>query len=174
MSQSLMTDKRAGMIGLACLWLVLATAVSLVISRSWWLQWQAAQRYEPVPAFVLTSEIRRDTHRNPVRFVPVIAYRYTHAGTDRVSDRRFWYGIDEGWDEDSANRALVPYPVNARVTAYVDPQRPEYVVLDGREPAWRHLTLPAMLVLSGVIAVGLALRRPARATLASGGASETT
>jgi hypothetical protein len=85
----------------------------------------------PVEATVLASGVRHDYHPLGSIYYPEIDYRYEIDGRRYVSDRVFRSGADARGRRDArwARQVVSDYAPGARVTARVDPARPDRAFL---------------------------------------------
>jgi len=125
------------------------------------LKAMAARNWEPVPGEVVETEIRvmsgggQFTGAGSGRrgtYLPVITYRYTHAGQTYTRDQR---RFGDFYGPERRARAIVHrYTPGQSVTVYVDPADPGRTVLE-RDLSWGLALLPliALVFMGGGIAM---------------------
>ncbi len=108
--------------------------------REYRLQIDAFERFVPVEAKILRAEIavRRNNNTNRNSYHPAIRYAYAVDGKVYKS-RTYSYFQGNRGARSKAEAIVAAHPVDARVTAYVDPSDPERAVLDNQRPvdAWK-------------------------------------
>jgi Protein of unknown function (DUF3592) len=109
-------------IGLFCFFIVVGI-------DSYWKQRFAHEHFQPVEAVITRSEI---SCHNSARCTADIEYSYTVAGKPYKATRYAFVSYDE-----PLSRRMKRYPLNAKVTAYADPDDPSEAVLDNTSwSAW--------------------------------------
>lgn len=130
--------------------------------REWLLQRSALAAAQEVEATITKSEVftshEAGSSRGKVRgdqtttYRPDVAFEYTFGGTRYTSDQLRPSAIAMGYaSHDSAAEVLRPFPVGARITAYVDPAHPERGFLDKSPSAG-----PLVFVIVGLLVVPIA------------------
>lgn len=113
-------------------------------------QVRAWQTFQPVPAVVLDSRVRRiSSDEGGDSFFPYVRYTYRVAGKRYESDRFFF----TGWgfnDYSEAQARLEQYPVGATVTAYYDPSAPDVAVLDNSLPVNTRFVVAGLALFWGI------------------------
>lgn len=130
------------------------------------LQIDAHERFVPVEAKVLRAEIsvRRNNNTNRNSYHPAIRYAYVVDGEVHKSRTYNYFKGDRG-SRSKAEEIVAAYPVDARVTAYVDPDDAERAVLDNARPgdAWKVMAFfiiffAILLLIVGVVVKALLSR----------------
>jgi len=128
-------------------------------------QIDAAERFMPIEARILESEIKAVTnHRsgsttNRTSYVPHIRYRYVVDGQGYKRSRYAYFHVNLG--KSQAQEIVDQYPLGIRTRAFIDPEDPGHAVLnaDNPENAWImivfFITFTAILLGIG----GLVLRQ---------------
>jgi len=124
--------------------------------RDYRLQIDAYERFVPVEAKVLRAEIsvRRNNNTNRNSYHPAIRYAYVVDGEVYKSRTYSYFQGDRG-SRSKAEAIVAVYPVDTRVTAYVDPADPDRAVLSNDPPAdaWKvmafFITFFAVLLFIG-------------------------
>lgn len=120
------------------------------------LQVQRARHWPPVPATVLSSEVRAHRGSDSTTYSIHIVYRYTWEGRDFTSDRYdFTSGSSSG--RESKARVVRAHPPGHRFEVFVNPARPDESVIH-RDFQWMYLGMAgfgAVFVFAGLaIAIG--------------------
>ncbi len=95
--------------------------------------WRLAGKSRTWPsttAVILTSEIIDEGIRHP-REQPSITYAYQVNGT-QYQGNRINFSFADIYDKEEATNALAPYPRDASVTVYYDPDEPSLSTLEQR------------------------------------------
>ena len=120
--------------------------------REYRLQIDAFERFVPVEAKILRTEIsvRRNNNTNRNSYHPAIRYAYVVDGKVYKSRVYSYFQGDRGVR--SKDEAIVAaHPVDARVTAYVDPDDPERAVLDNERPADAWKVMAFFIAFFGIL-----------------------
>lgn len=127
------------------------------------LQIDAFERFVPVEAKILRTEIavRRNNNTNRNSYHPAIRYAYAVDGKVYKSRTYSYFQGDRG-ARSKAEAIVAAHPVDARVTAYIDPDNPERAVLDNARPtdAWKVIAFfiaffGILLFIGGIIVKSL-------------------
>lgn len=127
--------------------------------REYRLQIDAYERFVPVEAKVLRTEIsvRRNNNTNRNSYHPAIRYAYVVDG-EVYKSRTYSYFKGNRRSRSKTETIVAAYPVDARVTAYIDPDDPDRSVLDNARPAdaWKVMAFftvffGVLLLIGGVI-----------------------
>lgn len=121
----------------------------------------------PFDATIVASTVRvsksNDLGREPPRdrsttsYSPDVRFRYDVDGRTHESDQLAPTVIGHGYaSEADAQEVIRPYPVGARVTAYVDPDHPDRGFL---QPVHSHAPLVFILVGAALLPIAAALFR---------------
>jgi hypothetical protein len=89
----------------------------------------ARRRFVEVPAIVATSQVIVDTSGDGTTYAPGITYRYSYDGDEFVGDR-YSFSVFSTGDRSWAREVVEANPVDAEITALVDPDDPSTSVLD--------------------------------------------
>ncbi|GAP62236.1 hypothetical protein ARMA_0659 [Ardenticatena maritima] len=127
--------------GIRWLYLFFALLIFVVMSyltfgfvKSYRDQVRASRTFQPVPARVLESKVKRISgDKGSDSFLPYVRYTYEVDGKRYESDTFFFTGWGYN-DYLEAKKKVDNYPVGATVTAYYDPNAPEITVLDNSFP----------------------------------------
>jgi hypothetical protein len=136
--------------------------LAAVGAREFFVQRQVLAAATPVEATITRSEVASsrsaDTDRRTLRdtsttsHTPEVEFTYEVNGVQYTSDLLGPSKIVRGYaSADGAAEELRPYPVGAKVTAFVDPTRPERAFL-GNEPS----VAPHVFMLVGLLLVPVA------------------
>lgn len=135
--------------------------------REYRLQIDAHERFVPVEAKILRAEVsvRRNNNTNRNSYHPAIRYAYVRDGEVHKSRTYSYFKGDRG-SRAKAEEIVAAYPVDARVTAYVDPDNAERAVLNNAPPedVWKVMAFfivffGVVLFIGGVIVKALLRRK---------------
>ncbi|MFP4313684.1 MAG: DUF3592 domain-containing protein [Alphaproteobacteria bacterium] len=96
-------------------------------------QQNAYERFVPVQAKVLESDIKSSTRNNRTSYRPAIRYRYVVDGQG-YKRRSYTYFEGSSRNKSEIEEIVAAFPVGASVTAYIDPDNPKRAILDNSKP----------------------------------------
>lgn len=118
----------------------------------------AAASWVETPCTIVSSEIRRSTHKGRARFQPLVTFRYEVDGVAHTSDE---YALTDVRSSDAtrAQAVVARFSPGDRATCYVDPRDPDQAVIVREiEDVWMPLGIGSVLFCIGVFVVLRRLR----------------
>jgi hypothetical protein len=109
--------------------------------------------WEQVSGTIIFSEVQEEWDTTGDRFVGRVIYTYEVDGVAYEGDQLDLRGTTYVGNRQDAVELLIPYPVGATVTPYVDPSDPARAVLDRSLPGatWGFVGLGGTLLLFSAI-----------------------
>lgn len=118
------------------------------------LKANACQSWDSVPGKVVESDVvKTETHNfdggNSIAYNAHIRYAYSVMAQEYTGDR-IAFGV-KAISKAGANNIAAKYPLNAQVTVYYDPKKPQDAVLETRtKTTWLQILIGAVLSIVGV------------------------
>jgi hypothetical protein len=109
-------------------------------AKQFWQQRRNLTHAERVDAVIVHSAVTKSTTRDTngrvgfsnstTSYLPNVRFRFTVAGSEYASERLYPTIIEQGYaSESAAAEVLAPFPLDARVRAYVNAAHPEQAFL---------------------------------------------